>query len=105
MFTSEEIMCGKGGEASKFVFGRELRGSRSEGRNGSFGTKLENEERRQKERRLDTYMHSHFHLGGFIFGIILSASIALNIMIMIGKAQNNKRRSLHGSDSHNLIYI
>ena len=51
MFTSEEIMCGKGGEASKFVFGRELRGSRSEGRNGSFGTKLENEERRQKERR------------------------------------------------------
>ena len=53
MFTSEEIMCGKGGEASKFVFGRELRGSRSEGRNGSFGTKLENEERRQKERRLD----------------------------------------------------
>ena len=103
MFTSEEIMCGKGGEASKFVFGRELRGSRSEGRNGSFGTKLENEERRQKERRLD--MHSHFHLGGFIFGLFLSASIALNIMIMIGKAQNNKGQSLDGIDSHNLIYI
>ena len=91
MFTSEEIMCGKGGEASKFVFGRELRGSRSEGRNGSFGTKLENEERRQKERRLD--MHYHFHFGGFIFGLFLSASIALNIMKMAGKAQNNRRRS------------
>ena len=103
MFTSEEIMCGKGGEARKFVFGHELRGSRSEGRNGSFGTKLENEERRQKERRLDR--HSHFHLGGVIFGLLLSASFALNIMIMIGKAQNNKRRSLHGSDSHNLICI
>ena len=70
MFTSEEIMCGKGGEASKFVFGRELRGSRSERRNGSFGTKLENEERRQKERRLD--MHSHFHLVEFIFGLFFS---------------------------------
>ena len=91
MFTSEEIMCGKGGEASKFVFGRELRGSRSEGRNGSFGTKLENEERRQKERRLDR--QSHFHFGGFILGLFLSASIALNIMKMVGKAQNNKRRS------------
>ena len=91
MFTSEEIMCGKGGEASKFVFGRELRGSRSEGRNGSFGTKLENEERRQKERRLD--MHYQFHFGGFILGLFLSASIALNIMKMVRKAQNNRRRS------------
>ena len=90
MFTSEEIMCGKGGEARKFVFGRELRGSRSERRNGSFGTKLENEERRQKERRLD--MHSHFHLVEFIFGLF-SASIALNITIMIGKAQNKNPRS------------
>ena len=55
-----------------------------------FGTKLENEERRQKERRLD--MHSHFHLVEFIFGFF-SASMALNITIMIGKAQNKKTRS------------
>ena len=99
MFTSEEIMCGKGGEASKFVFGHELRGSRSEGRNGSFGTKLENEERRQKERRLDICIPTF---------TLVDSSLEFffhNIMIMIGKAQNNKRRILHGSDRHNLIYI
>ena len=54
------------------TFGLLLTGGRGEGRNGSFGTKLENVQRLEEKRRLETQSRYNF---SFISRLMLSESI------------------------------